>query len=111
MFEILLLFTDVYAGMSERTGLAPVFKLDFVHSPISVCNGPVAKHVESIMWTVFTYVGQLRCVESSSMSPVEASLRVYADDVVLLSPPAVVLPGDPETIQTKETASLTVEYT
>ena len=41
------------------------------------------------------------------MSPVEASVHVNADDVVLLSPPAVVLPGDPETIQTKETASLT----
>ena len=107
MFEILLLFSDLYASMSERTRFAPVLKLDFVNSPISACDGHVAAHVESVMRTTFTSVGQLRCEESSGMSPVEASLHVYADDVVLLIPPAVILPGDPETIQTKETASLT----
>ena len=102
-----LLFTDLYASMSERTRFAPVLKLDFVNSPISTCDRHVATHVESVMRTAFRSVGQLRCVESSGMSPVEASLHVYADDGVLLSPPAVVFPGDPETIQTKETASLT----
>ena len=107
MFEILLLLTDLYASMSERTRFAPVLKLDFVNSPISACDGHVAAHVESVMRTAFTSVGQLNCVKSSGVSPVKANLRVYVDDVMLWSPPAVVLPGDPETTLTKKMPMLT----
>ena len=93
--------------MSERTRFAPVLKLDFVHSPISACYGPIAAYVKSAMRTAFTSVGQLKCVKSSDMSPVKASVYVYADDVMLRSPPAVVLPGCAETIQTEEMPMLT----
>ena len=98
-------FTFVYRLVRQH--VAPVLKLDFVHSPISACDGPVAAHVKSVMRTAFASVGQLKCVKSSDMSPVKASLHVYADDVMLRSPPAVVLPGDPETTQPKEMPMLT----
>ena len=101
-------YTDLYATYQKEPGSLKLLKLDFVHSPISACDGPVAANVKSVNRTAFTSVGQLKCVKSNDISPaVEANLHVYADDLMLLSPPAVVLPGDPETIQTKKMPMLT----